>query len=158
MSRILHTSDSFAELLREVLRPDPAWQKDDLHAILAHLMQLPLGWCVSESGLSGQERSLTLRQAINSGSCQVLERVKVFAKTCRTKPDETLPDPVAAAIYFAAIAAATVRYAVRISALDGKSLSEGMSWLAEQDWADEELRMLLSDAARTIVMERAESS
>lgn len=136
-------TDSFAALLREVLRPGAHWEAREMGEILTHLLDTPVGLCVAGAG--EHEQCVPLRAALcgDGASLVTIELIKDFAKQCRADPGQFLPDCVAAAIYFAAIATGLTQYAAVLSTMDAASLRAGMTWINGQAWVDPELRVLL---------------
>jgi len=61
-----------------------------------------------------------------------------------------LPDEVATALYYAAIAAALIRCEERITDLDDASLRHGFQWGVEQPWGDEAVKSVLREALASI--------
>jgi hypothetical protein len=79
-----------------------------------------------------------------SPSLDLLERVKSFAKFCKSRADGPLPAPVASAIYFATIVRARTACGVNLSALDDRVLIEGVRWSLAQPWLQGAIRELLN--------------
>ena len=64
--------------------------------------------------------------------------------------ESSLPNEVAAALYYTSIAAALVRLDARITRLPEAELRRGLLWTREQAWLDEETKQLLLQAAAKI--------
>jgi hypothetical protein len=81
---------------------------------------------------------------------ELLELVKDFAKCNASHPENGLPKDIAAAIYYACIAAALVRLKARISKLSDADLARGLRWAGQQPWLDRETLQLLACAGDTL--------
>jgi hypothetical protein len=73
-----------------------------------------------------------------------LNRVKQFAKDCRSQPDGPLPHEVATVLYLAAIAAARGKCHQRISTLDDAAWQRAVEWALAQTWLNAGIRELLN--------------
>lgn len=128
------------------------WSGDDLAGVFRHQLEVPLGELSAStggggasSGSSGFARFGDLLYEPDP-PIELLEKLKQFAKACRSRDDGTLPAEVATALYYASIAAALVRCGRRITGLGDGSLREGFAWGREQAWLDEPTRDLFSQA------------
>jgi hypothetical protein len=81
---------------------------------------------------------------------ELLTLTKDFAKANMDHPDSALPQEVAAALYYASIAAALVRLDKRISQLKDAELQRGLLWAKDQPWVDDPTRQLLAQAVNKI--------
>jgi len=72
--------------------------------------------------------------------------VKQYAQACHETQDGTLPQEVAMAIYYNAIAVALLRHNRRITSLSDEVLLRGFQWLFQQAWVDEGTRARASEA------------
>jgi hypothetical protein len=81
---------------------------------------------------------------------ELLELVKDFAKANLDHPESGLPGEIAAALYYASIAAALVQLDARISQLPDADLQRGLNWTREQAWLDEPTKELASRALEKI--------
>ena len=144
----------------ELRDPDQhAWRPHELRDMLAHQLsgplQLSLGALSAE--VAHQVRLaqppvaplLTLGELLRHPQppVELLKLVKRFAKMCRRDPQNPLPPELVMLLYYASIAASLVRLQKAISDLPPASLMHGLTWLAAQDWVDEEVKTLLTAAA-----------
>jgi hypothetical protein len=75
-----------------------------------------------------------------------LRAAKEMAKSADSRGSESLPPPVASALYLCMIATALVRYGQNITRMADPELRRGLGWVAKQQWIEESLRNLASDA------------
>jgi hypothetical protein len=83
---------------------------------------------------------------------ELLEMTKDFAKANMDQAQSSLPNEVAAALYYTSIAAALVRLDARITRLQEAELRRGLLWTREQGWLDEDTKQLLLQAAAKIAL------
>jgi hypothetical protein len=82
---------------------------------------------------------------------ELLTLAKDFAKANMDHPESSLPQEVAAALYYTSIATALVRLEARISQLKDDELRRGLLWAKDQPWVDAPTREILVDAIKKIV-------
>jgi len=144
----------------ELRDPDQhAWRPHELRDMLAHQLSAPLQ--LSLGALSAEvahqvrlahppvDPLLTLAELLRHPQppVELLKLVKRFAKMCRRDPQNPLPPDLVMLLYYASIAASLVRLQKAISDLPPASLMHGLTWLAAQDWVDDEVKSLLTAAA-----------
>ena len=81
---------------------------------------------------------------------ELLTLTKDFAKANMDHPESSLPQEVAAVLYYASIAAAAVKLDVRISQLKDAELQRGLVWAKDQPWVDEQTREILVQALKKL--------
>lgn len=132
-----------------------SWTAAELGPILEHQLDTPLdmdlgapaaadGIDSDRAGESPPQRC-TFRQLLLAPHppLPLLQRVKQFAKVCRSQPDGPLPHEVATVLYLAAIAAARRHGDRRISTLDDDAWRHAVDWALAQSWLNADLRALL---------------
>lgn len=140
------TADQLARLLAFSRESDRLWEPAELRAILTHQLQLrPDADDISDvrEGLKpGQPATQLELLCSDNPSVPLLLGMKDNAKASGQDPNAPLPEEVATALYFGAIAAALVRLDRRISRLDNSGLAWGFQWASQQPWMIDELREL----------------
>ncbi|HEY8749891.1 MAG TPA: hypothetical protein VIM11_18045 [Tepidisphaeraceae bacterium] len=88
----------------------------------------------------------SLEHILLGDGCNVedLGRVKEWAKTARNDAESGLPSAVCHVLYYAAIAAASVRCGRRLTSLPRADLKQGFIWALAQAWVPESIRQLLA--------------
>jgi hypothetical protein len=139
------------------------WQPEELGAIFRHQMSAPI--LVDLGGFdpatAGRLKTLSAAQSLLLKSfldlflhpvppIELLSLTKDFAKGNMEHPDSSLPNEVAAVLYYASIAAAYVRLDQRISRLSDRELHRGLSWAKEQPWVDQQIQQLLGAALQKL--------
>jgi len=138
----------------------PLWRPEEFGQILQALLAEDLVATLAGSGPPEEARTWRRIADQAAPACRtigdllehpqpplaLLERVKVWTKGCRQRPDGDVPGEVAILVYYAAIAAARVRLGRRVSSLDDAELLNGFTWAIDQPWAEERLRALLREA------------
>jgi hypothetical protein len=130
------------------------WRPEELAAILRHQLSVPLeggcpDFCAEEDRpvpIVAADTSLgSLGDLFRSPSppIELIERVKRFAKACRTRPDSPLPDEIATVLYLLAIVVARTKCGRSISQLDDAALQTSLAWALHQPWLDKATRQLL---------------
>jgi hypothetical protein len=136
------------------------WRPEELAAIFRHQMSAPvmvdLGAFDPRTATRlrtlGEAQGLLLRSFDDlfhhpAPPIELLELVKDFAKANLDHPESGLPREIAAALYYASIAAALVRLDARISQLPDADLQRGLRWAMGQAWLDEKAKELLTQAS-----------
>ena len=136
------------------------WRPEELAAIYRHQMSAPvmvdLGAFDPRTATRlrtlGEAQGLLLRSFDDlfhhpAPPIELLELVKDFAKANLDHPESGLPREIAAALYYASIAAALVRLDARISQLPDADLQRGLRWAMGQAWLDEKAKELLTQAS-----------
>jgi hypothetical protein len=139
------------------------WRPEELSAIFRHQMSAPILVDLGGFDPATAARLKTLSQAqsvlLKSFSdlfhhpvppLELLSLTKDFAKANMDHPDSSLPNEVAAALYYASIAAALVRLDARISQLQDAELQRGLLWAKDQPWVDDQTREILVEALKKI--------
>jgi hypothetical protein len=162
--------------LAEMLSIDPSrsqpWRPEELAAVLRHQLDTPIEFEVGRMDEVPPDVAATITfgdlfrrdgaiGALGAHGAHgahgapillaLLERAKRFAKACKSRTDGPLPVEVATALYFACIVAALLRCnGARISALDDRSLLDGVQWALAQPWLSPEIRELLNEASTAL--------
>lgn len=139
------------------------WRPEELTAIFRHQMSAPILIDLGGYDPATATRLKTLSHAqsllLKSFSdlfchpvppLELLKLTKDFAKANMDHPESSIPQEIAAALYYASIAAALVRLGERISQLKDDELRRGLRWAGEQPWVDGQTRELLGEALKKI--------
>ena len=139
------------------------WRPEELTAIFRHQMSAPILVDLGGFDPATAARLKTLSNAqsllLRSFSdlfhhpvppLELLSLTKDFAKANMDHPESTLPQEVAAALYYASIASALVRLDTRISQLNDSDLRRGLLWAKDQPWVDSQTRSILLAALEKI--------
>jgi hypothetical protein len=139
------------------------WRPEELSAIFRHQLSAPILVDLGGFDPATSARLKTLGDAqgllLKSFSdlfhhpvppLELLTLTKDFAKANMDHPESSLPQEVAAALYYASIAAALVRLDARISQLKDAELQRGLGWAKDQPWVDDKTRELLAAALKKI--------
>jgi hypothetical protein len=139
------------------------WRPEELSAIFRHQMSAPI-----LVDLGGFDPATAVRlKALTEAHClllksfsdlfhhpvpplELLSLTKDFAKANMDHPDSSLPQEVAAALYYASIATAIVRLDTRISQLSDAELQRALLWAKDQPWVDAQTREILIEALAKI--------
>jgi len=136
-----------------------SWTTAELGPILEHQLDSPLdvdlngGAIAAGSSARPDSGNESVRQEIRTfrelllaphPPVELLDRVKQFAKVCRSQSDGPLPHEVATVLYLAAIAAARRHCRRRISTLEDAAWQHAVDWALAQSWLNTEIRELLS--------------
>jgi len=139
----------------------PQWSASDLSSILLHQLAAPLQTDLSVLGPDAP-RMLQRFTAASPNACQtfrdvlcsddppveLLVMIKDYARL--TGKDQSLPNEIASALYYASILAATSRCGKRISNLSESALNEGANWMIATEWIEPALRLQLSRDLRRL--------
>jgi hypothetical protein len=142
------------------------WRADELTAIFRHQLASPVlvdlgGY---DPGTAVRLKTLSAAQSLLLKSfgdllqhpappVELLKLTKEFAKANMDHPESALPQEIAAALYYASIAAALVRLDTRISKLKDSELKKGLQWAIDQSWVDEQTKHLLALAQQRLPCE-----
>ena len=138
--------------LAKVFSIDPAAPEvlpaDELASCLRHLLDAPLDidLAVAKPPAEPEHASQITYGELLLGPrppLELLERVRHFAKACKSRPDGPLPREIATALYFAAIVKAMLDCGTRTSALGDEELRAGVGWVLSQPWMPPEMRALM---------------
>ncbi|GMQ80487.1 MAG: hypothetical protein BMS9Abin04_486 [Planctomycetia bacterium] len=144
------TAEQLAKLLSCTNSPSRLWEPGELKAVFLHQLSLPpeVDPLVEEPAAGSSRPFATQLEllCLPDPSLPLLISMKQIAKSSVQHPDSPLPEEVATALYFAALAAALVRCGRRISRLDNAGLRWGFQWAIEQPWMVDELRGLFDGA------------
>jgi hypothetical protein len=139
------------------------WHPEELAAIFRHQMSAPI--LVDLGGFDpataarlktlSQAQSLLLKSFLDLflhpvPPIELLSLTKDFAKGNMDQPESSLPNEVAAVLYYASIAAAFVRLDQRISQLSDSDLQRGLSWAKGLPWVDKHIQQLLGAALQKL--------
>jgi hypothetical protein len=139
------------------------WRPEELSAIFRHQMTAPILVDLGGFDPATAARLKTLSEAqsllLKSFSdlfhhpvppLELLTLTKDFAKANMDHPESSLPQEVAAVLYYASIAAAAVRLDARISQLPNAELQRGLVWAGDQPWVDDRTREIFVQALKKI--------
>jgi hypothetical protein len=139
------------------------WRPEELSAIFRHQMSAPILVDLGGFDPATAMRLKTLSEAqsllLKSFSdlfhhpvppLELLTLTKDFAKANMDHPESSLPQEVAAALYYTSIATAVVRLDARISQLKDAELQRGFLWAKDQPWVDDPTKELLDQALKKI--------
>ena len=142
---------------------DDLWTPDELGAILRHQLAAPVHYDLMLGGAEPDEATAQPAegQTLHGGtfgdvlhddrpSLELLEQIKQFAKQHHSRPNGSLPAPVARVVYYASIVAAIMRCSRRITRLDDGSLRQGLEWAVAEPWVDQQTRSLLQSGLEFI--------
>jgi hypothetical protein len=154
---------SLAALLEASGEQARLWRPEELGAIFRHQMAAPVlvdlgGY---DPGTAARLKTLSDAQSLLLKSfsdlfhhpappLELLELTKDFAKANMDHAQSTIPNEVAAALYYTSIAAALVRLDARITRLPPADLRRGLLWTRGQAWLDPDTKQLLLQAADKI--------
>jgi hypothetical protein len=139
------------------------WQPEELGAIFRHQMSAPI--LVDLGGFdpatAARLKTLSHAQGLLLKSfldllahpvppVELLTLTKEFAKGNMDQPDSSLPNEVAAVLYYLSIAAAYVRLGRRISQLNDAELRRGLEWAKGKPWVEPQLQRLLEEALQKL--------
>jgi hypothetical protein len=139
------------------------WQPEELGAIFRHQMSAPI--LVDLGGFDpvtaarlktlSNAQSLLLKSFLDLflhpvPPIELLTLTKDFAKGNMDQPDSSLPNDVAAVLYYVSIAAALVRLDQRITQLSDAELKRGLEWARGKTWVESRLLRLLDDAVQKL--------
>ena len=139
------------------------WRPEELGAIFRHQMAAPI--LVDLGGFdpatAARLKTLTHAQSLLLTSfldlflhpvppIELLTLTKDFAKGNMEHPDSSLPNEVAAVLYYLSIATAFLRLDRRISQLSDAELKRGLVWAKEQPWVETPIRQLFDEALQKL--------
>jgi len=140
------------------------WRPEELSAIFRHQMSSPIlvdlgGFdpaTASRLKVLGEAQSLLLKSFSDLfhhpvPPLELLSLTKDFAKANMDHPESSLPEEVAAVLYYASIATALVRLNARISQLKDAELQRGLLWAKDQPWVDEQTKEIFVQALKKIL-------
>jgi hypothetical protein len=147
---------SLAALMAQGAERARLWRADELGAIFRHQLSAPILVDLGglDSGAAARLKVLSEAQQLLLKSfsdlllhptppVELLRLAKDFAKVNMDHPDGSLPNEVAAVLYYACIAAALARLDERISQLKDADLERGLRWAKDQPWVDKNIQQLL---------------
>ena len=150
---------SLAMLLQAGAEEARLWRREELGAIFRHQLSAPILVDLGgfSPGAAGRLKALSAGQSLLLKSfadlfhhatppVELLQLTKDFAKANMDHPDSSLPPQIAAALYYASIAAALVRLDARISQLKDCELRKGLDWARGQEWIDGATKELFDQA------------
>jgi hypothetical protein len=139
------------------------WRPEELGAIFRHQMSAPI--LVDLGGFDpataarlqtlSDAQSLLLKSFLDLflhpvPPVELLTLAKDFAKVNMEHPDSSLPNEVAALLYYVSIAAAYVRLDRRISQLSDAELKRGLEWARSKPWVEAPIARLLEEALQKL--------
>src|ERR1700691_5262899 len=131
------------------------WRPEELGAIFRHQMSAPI--LVDLGGIdpatAARLKSLSHAQSLLLTSfldlflhpvppIELLTLTKDFAKGNMDQPESSLPNEVAAVLYYLSIATAFLRLDRRISQLSDAELKRGLLWVTGQPWVESQIQDL----------------
>ena len=139
------------------------WQPEELGAIFQHQMSAPIlvDLGALDRATAGRLKTLSNAQGLLLKSfsdlllhpvppIELLTLTKDFAKGNMEQPDSSLPNEVAAVLYYASIAAAFVRLDKRISQLTDADFQRGLAWAKAQSWVQAAFTQLFDQALQKL--------
>jgi hypothetical protein len=139
------------------------WQPEELGAVFRHQMSAPILVDLSGFDPATAARLKTLSNAQNLllksfldlflhpvPPIELLTLSKDFAKGNMEQPGSSLPNEVAAVLYYLSIAAALVRLGLRITQLRDPELKRGLEWAKSKAWVETRLQQLLDEALQRL--------
>jgi hypothetical protein len=158
-NRIDPRSSNLAPLLRTGHANTFAWTDRDLAEMFDHQLRTPLlkflrlapadlDLLSSLAPAPEQAALLTFGDVFKHSNppVQILRLIKDYAKHAGADAENSLPRPLASALYSLAIAAALVRGGHRITAMKNPEITEGLDWIIAQSWIDISMRQLATQA------------
>ena len=152
-----------ASLLDVDDRAEQLWSEQDFSAILRHQLGTPidveLGSLATPTAakvrLVCESHHLLLKSisdviAHPNPPAELLELLKDFAKTMLEHPDSAIPRPVAAVLYWLAIAAGLKCLGKRLTSLSDEKLAEGIRWALGRAWVQPEFKVILMEAIKLL--------
>jgi hypothetical protein len=142
------------------------WQPEELGAIFHHQLSAPI--LVDLGGFDpataarlktlSDAQGLLLKSFLDLFThpvppVELLALTKDFAKGNMDHPDSSLPNDVAAVLYYASIAVAFVRLDRRISQLSDAELKRGLEWAKGKPWVEAPIQQLLDEALQKLARE-----
>ncbi len=139
------------------------WQPEELGAIFRHQMSAPV--LVDLGGFdpatAARLKTLSHAQSLLLTSfldlflhpvppIELLTLTKDFAKGNMEHPDSSLPNDVAAVLYYASIAAAWARLGRRISRLSDAEFKRGLEWAKGKSWVEAPIQRLFDEALQKL--------
>jgi hypothetical protein len=146
------------------------WQPEELGAIFRHQMSAPI--LVDLGGFdpatAARLRTLSEAQSLLLKSfldlflhpvppIELLTLTKDFAKGNMEHPDSSLPNEVAAVLYYVSIAAAYLRLDRKISQLSDAELKRGLLWSKSRPWVEAPIQNLLDETLQKLARAASES-
>jgi hypothetical protein len=160
---------TLAALMSAGAEDERLWRADELGSIFRHQLAAPIHVDLSgyDPGTAARLKSLSSAQSLLLTSfsdlfhhphppVELLRLTKDFAKANMDHAESSLPSQVAAALYYASIAAALVRLDERISNLKDAQLAEGLRWAQNELWIDARTKELFAQAAERLASNRNE--
>jgi hypothetical protein len=139
------------------------WQPEELGAIFRHQMSAPILMDLGglDPATAGRLKTLSNAQSLLLKSfldlflhpvppIELLTLSKDFAKGNMEHPDSSLPNEVAAVLYYVSIASALARLDRRISQLSDTELKRGLEWAKSKAWVEPRLQQLLEEALQKL--------
>ena len=139
------------------------WRPEELGAIFRHQMSAPI--LVDLGGFDpataarlktvSDAQSLLLKSFLDLflhpvPPVELLTLTKDFAKGNMEHPDSSLPNDVAAVLYYVSIGVAFVRLDRRISQLSDAELKRGLEWAKGKPWVEPQIQVLLDEALQKL--------
>lgn len=138
------------------------WQQDDLAGLLRHQLQATIAGELADSDRAVTRRLGELTAAGTKGldtldqilqhpqpPLEYLQCIRRFGKQ-RGSGSPPLPREISAVIYLAAICAARLRLAERISEMDDATMKKRLDWAIAQEFLTSELRELFVETHQSL--------
>lgn len=164
-------SNSLAAMLHQGDDGKPAWEPEDLQALLEHQLASPIQFDLANTDAVAKDRLKVLCESnglLLKGfgdlllhprpPIELLIMTKDWAKTLSDHPQSPLPREVSMLLYFAAICAAKVSRNEWISTLKNSEFVKNVGWLLKQTWVDEKTKELLAKGLESLSQEETKSA
>jgi hypothetical protein len=127
----------------------PAWEPQDLAAVLRHLLAAAPAAELPAGGPAVADRVGSFGELLRQPHppVELLVLTKDFAKASREDAAGALPKDVATVLYFAAIVVARRRCGGRITRLSDGEVRAGVEWVLAQPWVDGAARALFEEGS-----------
>ena len=141
------TRQDLTQLMAVATDRDSIWLVDELPAVWQHQLQAPLRLDLAR--LSEMDEATVSElcqgsQIVTFGDLlqhrdpplELLRLTKELAKAARNDDGAELPQPIATALYYAAIIVARLRCGQTITSIDAGAIRRAIEWVMAQPWLD----------------------
>jgi hypothetical protein len=156
-------SEGDTDIMRRGVSATGRWRNAELKAVMGFLLTSPLEVGLGGLEPGGEARLRRLGKAAgpligNLGELlqhpqpplELLRMTKDYAKAGAKHAGSPLPSEVAGVLYYAAIAAARLRWGRSITRLSQEALRGGLDWALQQPWLDGGIRELMREGRKEI--------